>query len=167
MLLGIVGLMGSLFIRPRRTWVRVTRRDGRTVVEVAGLDRSSGGDLGDEIDDARARRAPRRADDSPSEETVVSTADFAAFSNNAIAFASIVYTLAFLAHITEWALAARPVVGLPPEPLAPQPRRSSASADGRVVRGRRHRRRDCRAADEAASTTRSSGSRSSAGSASR
>src|SRR4029450_2421587 len=28
-LLGIVGLMGSLFIRPRRAWVRVARRDGR------------------------------------------------------------------------------------------------------------------------------------------
>jgi cytochrome c biogenesis protein len=53
-LLGILGLMASLFIRPRRTWVRVTRRDGRTVVELAGLDRSSGGpghDLGDEIDE--------------------------------------------------------------------------------------------------------------------
>ena len=53
-LLGILGLMGSLFIRPRRTWVRVTRRDGRTLVELAGLDRSSGGpghDLGDEIDE--------------------------------------------------------------------------------------------------------------------
>jgi cytochrome c biogenesis protein len=47
-LLGILGLMGSLFIRPRRVWVRV--RPG-TVVELAGLDRSSGGDLGDEIDE--------------------------------------------------------------------------------------------------------------------
>jgi cytochrome c biogenesis protein len=55
-LLGIVGLMGSLFIRPRRAWVRVSRAaDGddapRTVVEVAGLDRSSGGDLGSEVDE--------------------------------------------------------------------------------------------------------------------
>ncbi len=53
-LLGIVGLMGSLFIRPRRAWVRVARGgDGgrRTVVELAGLDRSSGGDLASEIDD--------------------------------------------------------------------------------------------------------------------
>jgi cytochrome c biogenesis protein len=50
-LLGIVGLMGSLFIRPRRAWVRVSRRDRRTVVELAGLDRSSGGNLGDEIDE--------------------------------------------------------------------------------------------------------------------
>lgn len=50
-LLGILGLMGSLFIRPRRAWVRVTRgRDGRTVVELAGLDRSSGGDLASEVD---------------------------------------------------------------------------------------------------------------------
>ena len=53
-LLGIVGLMGSLFIRPRRTWVRARRSEedgGRTVVELAGLDRSSGGDLDTEIDE--------------------------------------------------------------------------------------------------------------------
>jgi cytochrome c biogenesis protein len=55
-LLAILGLMGSLFIRPRRAWVRVTRagEEGagrRTVVEVAGLDRSSGGDLADEVDE--------------------------------------------------------------------------------------------------------------------
>jgi cytochrome c biogenesis protein len=55
-LAGIVGLMGSLFIRPRRAWVRVTRtasEEGsrRTVVELAGLDRSSGGDLADEVDE--------------------------------------------------------------------------------------------------------------------
>ncbi len=35
----------------------------------------------------------------------MSTAQFAAFSNNAVAFASVVYVLAFLAHVTEWALA--------------------------------------------------------------
>ena len=50
-LLGIVGLMGSLFIHPRRTWIRVGRRDGRTVVELAALDRNSGGDLRNEIDE--------------------------------------------------------------------------------------------------------------------
>jgi cytochrome c biogenesis protein len=57
-MLGIVGLMGSLFIRPRRAWVRVRPEPGagtdgaprRTVVELAGLDRSAGGDLGDEVD---------------------------------------------------------------------------------------------------------------------
>ena len=50
-LLAITGLLASLFIRPRRAWVRVRREDGRTVVELAGLDRSSGGDLADEIDE--------------------------------------------------------------------------------------------------------------------
>lgn len=43
--LALVGLLGSLFIRPRRVWVRARRRDGATVVEVAALDRSGGGDL--------------------------------------------------------------------------------------------------------------------------
>jgi cytochrome c biogenesis protein len=44
-LVAIAGLLGSLFVRPRRTWVRA-RADGpgRTVVEVAALDRVSGGD---------------------------------------------------------------------------------------------------------------------------
>jgi len=56
-LLGIVGLMGSLFIRPRRAWVRVRAADqeGTTVVELAGLDRSSGGDLDTEIDELERR----------------------------------------------------------------------------------------------------------------
>jgi cytochrome c biogenesis protein len=40
----IAGLLGSLFIRPRRTWVRVRSIDGSTVVEVAALDRVGGGD---------------------------------------------------------------------------------------------------------------------------
>jgi len=35
----------------------------------------------------------------------VRTAEFAAFSNNAIMFASIVYVLAFLAHVAEWSAA--------------------------------------------------------------
>ncbi|MGN6251858.1 MAG: cytochrome c biogenesis protein ResB [Marmoricola sp.] len=49
--LALLGLLGSLFIRPRRVWVRVGRSaDGRSLVEVAGLDRSSGGDLGGEVD---------------------------------------------------------------------------------------------------------------------
>ncbi|MBA3233654.1 MAG: cytochrome c biogenesis protein ResB [Propionibacteriales bacterium] len=43
-LTAIVGLLGSLFVRPRRTWVRVRRDGGRSVVEVAALDRVSGGD---------------------------------------------------------------------------------------------------------------------------
>jgi len=51
MVLALTGLLGSLFIRPRRIWVSVRREDGRTVVEVAGLDRSSGGDLSGQVDD--------------------------------------------------------------------------------------------------------------------
>jgi cytochrome c biogenesis protein len=60
--LALLGLLGSLFIRPRRVWVRVRRAGevegggpgGRTLVEVAGLDRSAGGDLGAEIDQITA-----------------------------------------------------------------------------------------------------------------
>jgi cytochrome c biogenesis protein len=49
--LALLGLLGSLFIRPRRVWVKVRRDDGgRTLVEVAGLDRTSGGDLAGEVD---------------------------------------------------------------------------------------------------------------------
>lgn len=42
--LALVGLLGSLFIRPRRVWVRARRTDGGTLVEVAALDRSGGED---------------------------------------------------------------------------------------------------------------------------
>jgi cytochrome c biogenesis protein len=45
-LAAIAGLLCSLFIRPRRTWVRVRGEGRRTVVEVAALDRASGGDPG-------------------------------------------------------------------------------------------------------------------------
>ena len=43
--LALGGLLVSLFIRPRRVWVRARREDGAdgTTVEVAGLDRSDGG----------------------------------------------------------------------------------------------------------------------------
>lgn len=59
--LALLGLLGSLFIRPRRVWVKVRRLPadapggGRTLVEVAGLDRSAGGDLSGEIDEITAR----------------------------------------------------------------------------------------------------------------
>jgi len=43
--LALVGLLGSLFIRPRRVWVRASRDGDGTLVEVAALDRSGGGDL--------------------------------------------------------------------------------------------------------------------------
>ena len=48
--LALVGLLGSLFIRPRRVWVRARRTDGATVVEVAGLDRSGGDDTTAEVE---------------------------------------------------------------------------------------------------------------------
>jgi cytochrome c biogenesis protein len=44
-ILALLGLLASLFIRPRRVWVRARRSDGATLVEVAALDRSGGGDL--------------------------------------------------------------------------------------------------------------------------
>ena len=51
--LALVGLLGSLFIRPRRLWVRA-RRDPSggpgTLVEVAALDRSGGGDVAAELE---------------------------------------------------------------------------------------------------------------------
>ncbi|NPC42311.1 cytochrome c biogenesis protein ResB [Nocardioides sp. zg-1230] len=43
--LALLGLLASLFVRPRRLWVRARRQDdGTTLVELARLDRSSGGD---------------------------------------------------------------------------------------------------------------------------
>jgi cytochrome c biogenesis protein len=54
-ILGVLGLVLSLLIRPRRTWVRVRHGNGasRTVVEIAALDRvgRGGSDL-----DAHVRR---------------------------------------------------------------------------------------------------------------
>ncbi len=58
-LAAILGLLGSLFIRPRRTWVRLRSVEGRTVVEIAALDRVSGGDPGAHVAEVagRLRRA--------------------------------------------------------------------------------------------------------------
>jgi len=44
--LALLGLLGSLFIRPRRVWVRARRGAEGTLVEVALLDRSAGADGG-------------------------------------------------------------------------------------------------------------------------
>jgi cytochrome c biogenesis protein len=50
MIFALLGLLGSLFVRPRRLWVRARRQDdGTTLVEVARLDRSSGGDPEDGV----------------------------------------------------------------------------------------------------------------------
>ena len=46
--LALVGLMGSLFVRRRRAWVRVSPRGDGSYVEVAGLDRGATGEGLDE-----------------------------------------------------------------------------------------------------------------------
>ncbi len=50
----IVGLLGSLFIRPRRTWVRLRTVGGSTVVEVAALDRVAGADPSEHVAEVSA-----------------------------------------------------------------------------------------------------------------
>jgi cytochrome c biogenesis protein len=67
-LLAILGLMGSLFVHPRRTWVRVRDEDGRTVVEVAGLDRGPERGLGDEIQAITTRLKPAEPQQNPEEQ---------------------------------------------------------------------------------------------------
>lgn len=54
-ILALLGLLGSLFVRPRRVWVRVRREDGETLVEVGGLERSNGGDATEEIEEIVAQ----------------------------------------------------------------------------------------------------------------
>lgn len=49
--IGILGLMVSLTIKPRRTWIRAERNGSRTVVEVAVLDRVSRGGVPVELED--------------------------------------------------------------------------------------------------------------------
>jgi cytochrome c biogenesis protein len=52
--LALLGLLGSLFIRPRRVWVRARRDGDGTLVEVAALDRSGGGDVTAVVDEVVA-----------------------------------------------------------------------------------------------------------------
>ncbi len=61
-LAAIGGLLCSLFIRPRRTWVRVRSEDGRTVVEIAALDRASGGDPAAHVEQVAGALRPSAAD---------------------------------------------------------------------------------------------------------
>lgn len=57
--LALIGMIGSLYIRPRRVWVRARRADdGTTHVEIGGLDRSAGGDVSEELAEIRAALAP-------------------------------------------------------------------------------------------------------------
>jgi cytochrome c biogenesis protein len=48
--LGLLGLIASLLTKPRRVWIKARRKDGRTVVEVAGLCRVPRGNIRAEID---------------------------------------------------------------------------------------------------------------------
>jgi cytochrome c biogenesis protein len=49
-IMALLGLCASLFIRPRRLWVRAVRAEsGETLVEVAGLDRSARSELTDDL----------------------------------------------------------------------------------------------------------------------
>jgi cytochrome c biogenesis protein len=48
---GVLGLILSLSIKPRRTWIRARREGSRTVVEVAVLDRVPRDDLPADLDD--------------------------------------------------------------------------------------------------------------------
>jgi len=60
--LALLGLLGSLFVRPRRVWVRASAPPGgRTVVEVGALARSDAPGLGDEVERVAnaCRRSPR------------------------------------------------------------------------------------------------------------
>jgi cytochrome c biogenesis protein len=50
-LAAIAGLVASLYVRPRRAWVRAGGSPGDTVVRAAGLDRVSGGNLAGAVDD--------------------------------------------------------------------------------------------------------------------
>ena len=56
--LALLGLLGSLFIRPRRVWVRARREGGVTMVDVAALDRSGGGDVTDVLAELVAKLRP-------------------------------------------------------------------------------------------------------------
>lgn len=62
--LALLGLLGSLFIRPRRVWVRARRVDdgtgGVTMVDVAALDRSGGGDVADVLAELVAELRPEK-----------------------------------------------------------------------------------------------------------
>ena len=51
----LTGLLLSLVVRRRRVWIRVGEADGRTTVELAGLDRNEGGDLDEEIESLAER----------------------------------------------------------------------------------------------------------------
>ena len=99
--LALVGLLGSLFIRPRRVWVRTRRsrerRDRRRPRRPRSQQRWRPG----------ARRARARGDHGvaahPWKGQSVTNASWEALSNQAVAASGVVYFLALLAHLVQWA----------------------------------------------------------------
>ena len=60
--LALIGLLGSLFIRPRRIWVRARADGDGTLVEMGILDRSGGGDVASALDDMVTSLRPGRTE---------------------------------------------------------------------------------------------------------
>ncbi len=69
--LALLGLLGSLFVRPRRVWVRARREGAGTMVDVAVLDRSGNGDAAEVLERivAALRGEPDPADPAEREES--------------------------------------------------------------------------------------------------
>ena len=83
--MALIGLLGSLFIRPRRVWVRARREGDGTLVEVAALDRSGGGDVAVVVDELVATLQGRST--APTRGPVVTDAAWESLSNQAVAAA--------------------------------------------------------------------------------
>ena len=65
---GVLGLILSLSIKPRRTWIRTRPNGSRTVVEVAVLDRVPRGDLPSDLNAFLAQLRAQLHDELPDEE---------------------------------------------------------------------------------------------------
>ncbi|MCH8613861.1 cytochrome c biogenesis protein ResB [Arsenicicoccus dermatophilus] len=65
----LVGLLMSLLIRRRRVFVRITTRDGRTLLETAGLAKSEDPRLAEAVDDLTAELCSRLRVDAPARTT--------------------------------------------------------------------------------------------------
>ena len=114
--LALIGLLGSLFIRPRRVWVRAAVRDGTTLVEVAALDRSGGGDLAAvarRVVDALQADGPARTEQHEGD-AMTDAAWETPRATRRSPPRGVVYFLALLAHLVEWsALRTVPVEAVP------------------------------------------------------
>ncbi len=99
--LALIGLLGSLFIRSRRIWVRARREGDGTLVEVAALERSGGGDVSVALAEHRGG-APGSLAATGTEGEVVTDAAWETLSNQAVAACGVVYFLALLAYLVEW-----------------------------------------------------------------